>query len=173
MAYVIEGDLCDVNLERNWRSGAIIRRDTTLSAGYMDIKIYSVKSNNDAKYYNSVHFTVGNSDGSYRPLLEHRFLINEGQKDSLSFHGTSDSDDYVPSREISEKIVALLCEKKPIHVKVTCQAKYYEGTYSFILEGSPKLRQALKLNEERKVLAQKEFDKTENKAAKEFMGLFK
>lgn len=169
----VEGALCEVDTERNWWTGAIIRRDTTRTAANMGIWIYSVKSKNDARYYNSVRFRVANSDKKYRPRLDHKFIINEGQKDSVSFTSTSNSDDFfVPERAVSERIVELLSENRPVNVKVICEGSDYEGVYSFEMEGSSKLKPALKLNEERKIIANKEFSKADAKAEKEFMKMF-
>lgn len=169
----VKGTLREVDTERNWWSGAIIRRDTTLATANMGIKIYSLKSKNDARYYNSVRFRVANSDKKYRPRLDHKFIINEGQKDSVSFTAKSNSeDDFVPERAVSERIVTLLSEKRPIIVKVICEISDYEGVYSFEMEGSSKLKPALKLNEERKIIANKEFSKADTKVEKEFMKMF-
>ncbi|MBQ7444479.1 MAG: hypothetical protein IJS71_00875 [Clostridia bacterium] len=166
----VEGALREVVTDRNWWSGAIIRRDTTSTAASLGIIIYSVKSKNDARYYNSVRFRVANPKKTYRSGLEHRFIFNEGQKDSLSFAATSNSDDYfVPERVVSEQILTLFSEKKPISVKVICSSSTYDGAYTFDMEGSPKLKQALKLNEDRKIFANKEFSKANSKAEKEFM----
>ncbi len=170
----VTGSLCEVKVNRNLWSGAIISRDTTQSAAMMGIKIVSVKSKNDAKHYNSVRFQVSKSDNKFRPGLEHKFVFNEGQSDSLSFTAMSnDNDFFVPERMVSAQIVSLLSEKKPINLKVSYEGTSYKGVYNFNLEGSSELKQALKLNEERKVFAEKEFDKADAESEKAFMEMFK
>lgn len=168
-----QGSLCEVKTERNWWNDAVIHRDTIHTTAKMSARIISIKSINDAKYYNCIKFQVTNSDNKYYPTLDHKFLFNEGQKDSISFSCSANDDHYfVPDRNISEQIVALLCEKKPINVKVVCQGINYEGTYEFVLEGSSKLGHALKLNKDRKIIANKEFKKADAKAEKEFLKIF-
>lgn len=169
----VKGGLFEVKTDRNWWTGKVISSDTTRSAALLGAKIISVKSKNDAKYYDSISFQVSNTDKKYRPNLEHRFVFNEGQKDSLSFSMTANKDDnFVPSREIADQIIQLLTGRKPIDVKVIFQGTDIAGEYSFEVEGCPKLKQGLELNQERKIIANKEFNKADRKATKEFLDLF-
>lgn len=170
----VQGEITEVVTNRNWWTHKILGRDTTSKGAHLNAKIYSVKSKNDAKYYNSVRFYVSNMEDKYRPRLEHRFVFNEGQKDSLSFSTlANDKDAFIPERKVSEQIIKLLAGKNPVDVKVLFNGSNLEGVYSFVIDGCPKLKQGLELNQERKVIANKEFSKADRKAEKEFTDLFK
>lgn len=168
-----EGKLFNIETERHWWTGQILRRDTTLAGALLNITINNVKSRNDAKYYDNVLIRVSNLEKQFRSGLEHRFIFNENQKDSVSFSTKVNDDDYfVPGRELSGKIVSLLCGKNPVDLKVLYKGTSVEGCYSFTINGSPKLEKGLVLNHERKLQAQKEFDKADRKAEKELEELF-
>ena len=168
-----EGELFNVTTERHWWTGQILRRDTTVTGALLKITINNVKSRNDAKYYDNVLIKVSDLESNYRSGLEHRFVFNEGQKDSVSFATKSNDDHYfVPGREVSGKIVSLLVGEKPIDLKVSYKASSVEGFYTFTINGSPKLEKGLALNHERKLQAQKEFEKADRKAEKELEELF-
>lgn len=169
----VQGEISEIVTNRNWWTDKILGRDTTSTGAILNAKIYSVKSKNDAKYYNSIRFYISNLENKYRPRLEHRFVFNEGQKDSLSFSTkANDSDAFIPEREVSEEIIKLLSDKNPVDVKILFNGADLEGTYSFVIDGCPKLKQGLELNQERKVIANKEFSKADRKAEKDIMDLF-
>lgn len=69
--------------------------------------------------------------------------------------------------EISEKIIELLSKKASVNVKITFKGSSVEGVYDFNIEGSPELKKALKINTERKIQAQKEFEKEDAKIVKQ------
>lgn len=169
----VQGDVFEIVTDRNWWTGKILSRDTTSNGALLNAKIISVKSKNDARYYNSIRFYVSNMDNMYRPRMEHRFVFNEGKTDSLSFSKkANDSDAFIPEREVSEQIIQLLSGKKPVAVKVEYGDSDLEGTFSFVIDGCPKLKQGLELNQERKVIANKEFSKADSKVEKALMNLF-
>lgn len=169
----VQGEISEIVTNRNWWTDKILGRDTTSTGAILNAKIYSVKSKNDAKYYNSIRFYISNVENKYRPRLEHRFVFNEGQKDSLSFSTkANDSDAFIPEREVSEQIIKLLSGKNPVDVKILFNGSDLEGAYSFVIDGCPKLKQGLELNQERKVIANKEFSKADRKAEKDLMDLF-
>ena len=169
----VQGEISEIATNRNWWNDKILGRDTTSSGAILNAKIYSVKSKNDARYYNSVRFYISNLENEYRPRLEHRFVFNDGQKDSISFSTkANDSDAFIPEREVSEQIIKLLSGRNPIDVKILFNGSDLEGVYTFVIDGCPKLKQGLELNQERKVIANKEFSKADRKAEKDFMDLF-
>ena len=61
---------------------------------------------------------------------------------------------------------------RSIDVKILFNGSDLEGVYTFVIDGCPKLKQGLELNQERKVIANKEFSKADRKAEKDFMDLF-
>lgn len=139
--------------------------DTTSTTASFHMAIQNAKSNSDASRYNWVVISINDSDGNYHSNAEHTITFNPGQKDSISFIAKSNDNGIIKiNRELSEKIINLLCGRKP----VTIQGKYeayslfllgnyqYSGEYSFVLEGSPKLKKGLKLLEKRRELAEKE-----------------
>lgn len=167
------GRFVEVTTNRQWFSDEILSRDTTTVDAWLKAKIYCVKSRNDAKYYNSIRFMVCDTESMFY-RLEHRFVFSTGQKDSLSFSAKPNEDgEFVPTRSESEQIIKMLCgTRKPIDIKITHSGRNTEGEYSFIIDGCPKLKKGLELNQERKIMANKEFDKKDRKAEKEFLDLF-
>ncbi len=174
LAEDVQGSLFEVSTEHNWWSGAVIRRDTLRSEALLGVKITSVKSKNDAKYFNRVRLDITNKDDRFRTPGDYTFVFNPGQKDSVSFVENSGySNSYILSREVSEKVVDLFCGNSSVNLTVSCSELNYIGRYEFVIDGYPKLRKALDLNQERKLFAQEEFDKADEKAAKELMKLLK
>lgn len=157
----------------NMWGSRLIRRDTISMAAYFKPTIYSVKSKNDAQYYNSICIYVNDADKEFWPGLEHNFIFNEGKKDSVSFTAKAVNRSYFnPSREISEKIIELLSQKDSVSVKISFKGSSVEGVYNFNIEGSPELKKALKINRKRKIQAQEEFEKVDAKYEKALEKLF-
>lgn len=163
-----EGTLTVIKSTYNNWGRHLIGRDTTSATAFFKPIIYSVKSRNDAKYYNSIRIQVNDAKKEFWPGLEHTFTFNEGKKDSVSFSAKAENRDYFkPSREISEKIIELLSQKTSVSVKITFKGSSVEGVYDFNIKGSPELKKALKINTERKIQAQKEFEKEDAKIVKQ------
>lgn len=163
-----EGTLTVIKSRYNNWGRHFIGCDTTNTAVFFKPIIYSVKSRNDAKYYNSIRIQVNDANNEFWPRLEHNFTFNEGKKDSVSFSAKAEDGSYFkPSREISEKIIELLSKKASVNVKITFKGSSVEGVYDFNIEGSPELKKALKINTERKIQAQKEFEKEDAKIVKQ------
>ena len=158
----------------NWIwENRLIRRDTISMTAYFKPIIYSVKSRNDAKYYNSIRIYVNDADNEFWPGLEHNFTFNEGKKDSVSFSAKAVDQSYFnPTKEISEKIIELLSQKDSVSIQITFKGSSVEGVYNFNIKGTPELKKALKINNKRKIQAQEEFEKEDAKVAKQLEDIF-
>lgn len=152
----IEGDLMMINLNYNWLTEKVTSRDTTWNTAHLDVSIRTDKSKNDAQYYNTVILYAGNQDNQYWPLLEYRFLFNEGQADSLSLDMMPEGGAFVASKEQSEKIVSLFEGSKPVHLNVSIDGITFNAEYSFIIPNSSKLTKCLDLAKKRQILAETE-----------------
>ena len=160
----IEGEMVKIQSEYNWWNGKLVKCDTTETGAGFKAFIRNLKSKNDAKYYNSIKFKVFDADSKYYRNLEHRFLFNEGQKDSISFSVMANEDNYfVTTREQSEAILNLFSSKNPVDLIVVIKEKTLEVRYHYIIEGTPNLNDALELNHKRRVLAEKEDKKKERR----------
>ena len=176
-----EGEIVEI---KSWRdlwygsSGS----DTTRTGAVLQARIYNYKSRNDAKYHNAIKFKTGKADNTYRSGLEHHFLFNGGQADSVSFTAKSNNDHYfIPDQETSDRIIELLSGKDSVTITVTFKGpngsystkiRSIEGSYSYKVTGSPKLTKALEINHQRRVLAEKESKKAEERFEKELDKLF-
>lgn len=168
-----DGELLEVAASYNRWTGQILRWDTISTGALLRVNINNAKSANDANYYDRVRFQVCTLQGKYISGLEYNFVFNGGQQDSLSFSALPNDDDwFVSSRDVSEQIIKLFCGKDPIDLKVFYQNQYVEGKYNFSINGSPQLEKGLALNHKREIIARKEFDKADRKAAKEFDDFF-
>lgn len=150
---------------------------TVVDTAYMDAKltaaIISAKSSNDAQYFNSIRFRVTDKNKFFRDRFTHHFIFNEGEDDSVTFSAMANKDKYfIPDRETSETIIKLLNGHDNVSLKVLYQESGIDGQYSFMIEGEPQLKKALKLNQERRIIADEEFKKADTKFEQEFMKLF-
>ncbi len=183
MSEPVTGNLTEVvrrGFFENWGSSKKgIVTDTTSNDAFLMATIKSVKSSHDAQYYSSIRFKYCDKNAMFRQRCCYHFIFNEGQVDSVSFLATANKEgQLVPNRETSEGIIKLLSGSSPVSLKITyCDedmmwGRKTEGKYTFSIKGEPQLRKAQKLNQERKIIADKEFDKADAKLAKELGRLF-
>lgn len=143
-----------------------VRRDTTETAAYLLATIVYEKNRNDAKYEDIVKFNVLDSDKRYYSDEKYSFVFNESQQDSICFATVADEGDFVPDREISARIISLLCKEEPTTLRVTYKNMFREGDFTFVINGSPKLKKGIAINRERKLLAEKEYKIARGKSQK-------
>lgn len=168
----IDGSLTEIQTEYNWSGSRIIWCDTTSTKGVLHATIMSYKSKHDAKYHNAILFKVSNGDNRYRSKLAHSFIITNGSDESITFSTESNEDhNFVPNADIADQIIAILCENKPISITVSFKGHNIAGEYEFEIYGSPKLKDGLKINQEREILANEEFDKVDRTLEKELIDL--
>lgn len=154
-----------------WMLTAVV--DTTYKDAQLTAAIRSVKSSHDAQYFNSIRFRVTDKNMFFRDRFPHHFIFNEGGDDSVSFSAMANNNNYfIPDRETSDMIIKLLSGHDSVSLKVIYQDSEIDGQYSFMIEGEPQLKKALTINQERKILADKEFKKADAKFEQEIKKFF-
>lgn len=146
----------ELNVYHDW-DGSVYKVDSTMRTIQLRAYIKSFKSKNDAHHYNSIRFEVDGIDA-----IQHGFIFNEMQADSVSFYTSNLS--YYIKEDISERIIKLLSGHKQVNISYASFAygslimdspNQYRTT-KLEIPGSPALRKALAVLEERQVLAEKE-----------------
>ena len=154
-----EGSLVEIENIYHWWTGSLIRKDTTMKSAHLDATITNSKDSHDAMYYNNIKFNIGDNAGHFLSSTEHKFIFNAGQKDSIAFTTKASNSFFSPDQTTAYKLIELLCEKRPINIQVSATNSDYINTYSFIITGSPNLKDALSILHNRSVLADKEMKK--------------
>lgn len=175
MSEPVTGNILKIETRSWWDYSTWLTRtviDTTDLDAKLRAVIHSVKSSHDAQYYSSIRFNICDENLKYWSG-QHHFLFNEGQADSVSFSAKANDDGFfIPGRETSDMIVNLLCGHSPVSLTVTYQGSEVDEKYSFTIEGDPRLKKALTINQERKILADKEFKKADAKFEQEIKKFF-